>query len=341
MFSGVHVGAVGIGKTFNRKNTSYTLATEDGSLVLTVGDATNCDLDAYGRADIIMTITQADHGAYGATGAWLIQADQTAAWGNISYLGSGWQLFGTGRGTADGSDSDVYILNRSLGIVAYWAVDPSWAGGGSSLITSYNTVAALDSATTAVGLGDFDGDGITDVAVTFTSSGSDCLGFVKSGGGVFRSTALTGEASAVGDFNGDGTDDVLVMGSNAAQIWRGGIQTSDLLSLSDSLSGYEILGAGDFNRDGRDDILTRTSSTNALGFWQVADNGVLTYQDLHKVETAAIEQIADFDGDGIDDLRIRTAAGDLGALCVTDDFYTTWHYYGSVGSEWSTSLAAI
>ena len=54
-----------------------------------------------------------------------------------------------------------------------------------------------------------------------------------------------------------------------------------------------------------------------------------------------VEQIADFDSDGKDDLRIRTAAGDLGAQLVKGADTLDWKYYGSVGAEWSTSLAAL
>ena len=54
-----------------------------------------------------------------------------------------------------------------------------------------------------------------------------------------------------------------------------------------------------------------------------------------------MEQNADFDGDGMDDLRIRTASGDLGVQLVKGADNLQWKYYGSVGSEWSTALAAI
>ena len=54
-----------------------------------------------------------------------------------------------------------------------------------------------------------------------------------------------------------------------------------------------------------------------------------------------VEQIADFDGDGTDDLRIRTSAGDVGAQLVRSSDAFDWRYCGSVGQEWSTRLAAI
>ena len=59
------------------------------------------DLNADGRADIVMTIAQEGHAADGATGAWLIQADQTAAWGDLSQRSEGWEIFGTGRTAAN------------------------------------------------------------------------------------------------------------------------------------------------------------------------------------------------------------------------------------------------
>ena len=55
---------------------------------------------------------------------------------------------------------------------------------------------------------------------------------------------------------------------------------------------------------------------------------------------AQIEEIGDFNGDGIDDLRVRSNSGDLGTLCVVGDSTLEWHYYGSVGAEWVTSFAA-
>ena len=57
---------------------------------------------------------------------------------------------------------------------------------------------------------------------------------------------------------------------------------------------------------------------------------------LGDLGSVTVEQIADFDGDGRDDLRIRTANGDLGAELVKGADNLKWAYYGSVGSEWLT-----
>ena len=68
---------------------------------------------------------------------------------------------------------------------------------------------------------------------------------------------------------------------------------------------------------------------------------ISSWMGLGDLGDVTVEQIGDFDGDGIDDLRIRTAAGDLGAQLVRGADTLEWKYYGSVGDEWSTSLAAI
>jgi hypothetical protein len=53
-----------------------------------------------------------------------------------------------------------------------------------------------------------------------------------------------------------------------------------------------------------------------------------------------IEQIADFDCDGIDDLRIR-AGSDIGVLYVKGADTTEWQYFQSVGKEWDTKFSAL
>ena len=111
---------------------------------------------------------------------------------------------------------------------------------------------------------------------------------------------------------------------------------TDLDTLSE---GFEIVGCGDFDGDGVDDVLLKKGSY--YGAWLVEDGSVRAWMGLGDLGDVTVEQIGDFDGDGIDDLRIRTADGDLGAMLVKGEDDLVWHYYGSVGSEWSTRLAAL
>ena len=43
----------------------------------------------------------------------------------------------------------------------------------------------------------------------------------------------------------------------------------------------------------------------------------------------------------VEEKSVRTMAGDLGTQLVMGEDNLSWKYYGSVGREWSTSLAAL
>ena len=56
---------------------------------------------------------------------------------------------------------------------------------------------------------------------------------------------------------------------------------------------------------------------------------------------AEVQDIADFNADGTDDLLLRTAGGVVGAALITGADTTTWAEYGALGSEWSTKGVGI
>jgi len=323
----------------------YALNLDAGLLTLTVSSGapipptpavgTAGDLNADGRADIVMTIDQAGHGADGSTGAWLIREDQTAEWGDLSTRNAGWTVFGTGKTAAGKNTYDVYITSKENVVGA-------WTTGEDGRVNGWETIGEFDAETQIVGLGDFNGDGQTDLLLRNNgTAGCFFTGGEKTGWNYFQSLGDEWKLSAIGDLNGDGRDDVVLKHDEGfAGSWLtqedGTVAWADLDTLPD---GFEIVGAGDFNGDGTDDVLLKTGTY--YGAWLVEDGNAAGWFGIGDLGNVTVEQIADFNADGKDDLRIRTAAGDLGSLLVSGPDTLDWKYYGSVGSEWSTSLAAL
>ena len=329
-----------VGETVILGDLACTLKLAGTQLSLTVSSGTpkpnEFDLNADGRADVVLTIDQPGHGADGATGAWLIQPDQTAAWGDLSQRNSGWEIFGMGRTSAGKETADVYVRSTD-NVIGAWTTDPS------GKVSGWETVGEFDDQTEIVGLGDFNGNGQTDLLLRNLNGAVGCYftGGEKTGWNYFQSLGSEWNLAAVGDLNGDGRDDVVMKHDDGfAGSWLtqadGTMAWADLDTLPD---GFEIVGTGDFNGDGTSDVLLRTGSY--YGAWLVQDGNVSSWMGIGDLGGVTVEQIADFDSDGIDDLRIRTATGDLGTQLVRGEDNLEWHYYGSLGDEWSTSLASI
>ncbi|MBR4666956.1 MAG: hypothetical protein IKO93_24025, partial [Lentisphaeria bacterium] len=88
-----------------------------------------------------------------------------------------------------------------------------------------------------------------------------------------------------------------------------------------------------------EDVLLKTG--NYYGAWLVNNGNAAAWFGIGDLGDVTVEQIADFNADRIADLRIRTAAGDIGAELVMGEGSLDWKYYGSVGAEWKTGLAAL
>ena len=194
-----------------------------------------------------------------------------------------------------------------------------------------------------LGLGDFNGDGQTDLLLRNTNGAVGCY-FTSGetlGWNYFQSLGDEWTIAAVGDLNGDGRDDVVLKhDAGFAGSWLTQSDYTMAWANLDTLQdGFTIVGCGDFDGDGTDDVLLRQGTY--YGAWTVENGGVSGWMGLGDLGDITVEQIGDFDADGIDDLRIRTSAGDLGSQLVKGADNLDWKYYGSVGTEWSTSLAAI
>src|ERR1044071_887389 len=124
-------------------------------------------------------------------------------------------------------------------------------GAGSEIFIGYEP--------TAVVAGDFNGDGISDLAATVSGANSVAILISKGAAGLappeYFGTSIEPSSLAVGDFNVDGKADLVSTHFNANVISvLLGDEAGAFASSSTELSGGARLAAGDFNGDGKPDL---------------------------------------------------------------------------------------
>jgi len=178
-----------------------------------------------------------------------------------------------------------------------------------------------------IAVGDFNEDGINDLAVAATGSNSVQIllgnGASGIGSGVFGAPAgfAVGNgphAVAVGDFNRDGIWDLAASGSagNAVSILLGqGTSGAGNGSFAAAVNYVVANGpwpmvTGDFNEDGVTDLAVGTSSAVAILLGNSVGNGTFAPAVLNPVSGPVRDLFAaDFDGNGRVDLGVTLGAG--------------------------------
>ena len=198
---------------------------------------------------------------------------------------------------------------------------------GSADATTYTradfAVNALASAS-AMALTDADGDGNIDVVVASLNSG---LAVVMPGDGdggfgdpigLFDPGARP-EIITVADFNEDGDDDLLISDVIVTGNGDGTYNAPAPMASGFLSSGGNTVGLGDVDADGDIDVLA--SSNSGAEIVVLRGNGDRTFQpgeqlaDLSGVigfNNTDLAAVADFTGDGADELIVRVAPGDRG-----------------------------
>jgi glucose/arabinose dehydrogenase len=172
------------------------------------------------------------------------------------------------------------------------------------------------------GIGDFDGDGKSDILWRNGATGENYIYFmdgtaIKPAEGHLRAVAdLNWQVAGVGDFNGDGRDDIL---------WRNGATGENYLYPMDGLNvtgtegflrtvadqAWRVAGVGDFDGDGRADILWRHAGSGENYLYPM--NGTAIKPMENYVRTVAdlqwkVAGVGDYDGDGKSDILWRNAS---------------------------------
>lgn len=215
--------------------------------------------------------------------------------------------------TGDGV-SDLVFSNRD-------GLEVFQTNGADSMQSAFAVIPGGGSLT----LGDFNGDGREDIAVTEAGlfGARDGVKIFFQGEGGFNSQpGLVVEnrttATAALDFDGDGLTDLIRFGNTPAvtaevllQAPAGGLGASPDVTVQVGV-GARDLGVGDFNADGRADLVVLTGDGGAVEvFLQDLAGDLPVIPSLRETltETADAIVVGDFDGDGDEDIAFSSAAG--------------------------------
>jgi hypothetical protein len=166
---------------------------------------------------------------------------------------------------------------------------------------------------------DFNGDGKSDLAMTASGDGRISV-LPGTGNGTFgapikTTSSITGPF-AVGDLNGDGKSDLVstANGFVAALLGNGNGTFTVLPNFKPGNSDVSAVAIGDFNADGKPDL--SVSNTNSSLVHIVLGNGDGTFGapntitfNINVASSPGPMVIADFNGDGKNDLAVACAPG--------------------------------
>jgi hypothetical protein len=206
---------------------------------------------------------------------------------------------------------DTRSSNSAVGSAA---LNP--ASLASKMITSPGSPTGVGAQPDLVAEGDFNNDGIDDLAVA--NSGESTISvLLGKGGGTFQpqvkfTTGKSPHAIAVGDFNGDGNLDVVVANGDDNTLslllgkGDGTFQAQATYATGNSPLGIAV---ADFNLDGNADVVVANAADNTISI--LLGNGDGTLQPQVGYPAGSLPHgiaVADFNGDGIPDLAVASSS---------------------------------
>jgi len=193
--------------------------------------------------------------------------------------GPSWHAIGTGDFNGDGK-SDI-LFQHTNGHVGIWELDSNQIIGGQGTLVGSNPGSAWQ----AVGTGDFNGDGCSDILFQHTDGWVglwELIGTVVIEGPgtiVGSNPGPSWRAVGTGDFNGDAKSDILFQHTNGlVGIWE--LDGTNVIGGSGTLVGgnpgasWQVKSTGDYNNDGYSDILFQQAD-GAVGLWELVGTNVI------------------------------------------------------------------
>ena len=232
-------------------------------------------------------------------------------------------LTATVKGTGDisvGPSGKVSFLDTSDGNAVLGTAPLGASTLSQALVGPISYVIGPGDTAPAVAVGDFNGDGKLDLALTgYNSNTPNIVIVLGNGDGTFQSPVIYTSNKygpseiVVGDFNGDGKLDLAVtnaFGGVGVLLGNGdGTFQSEVIYPTEGTNGGSV-AVGDFNGDGKPDLVV--TNDNDATFGVLLGNGDGTFQSEIVTatggETAGPVAVSDFNGDGKLDLVVRTGS---------------------------------
>jgi FG-GAP-like repeat len=247
------------------------------------------DFSGDGRADVLWRDTGGQTALWTMNGNAIVASASLTAGGAAVNPDPSWSVAGAGDFNGDGM-SDI-LWRSSSGQLALWQMNGASITASSS-VTAGGAPVNPDPSWSVAGLGDFDGDGMSDIlwrsaageVAVWTMNGSTIVGGGDTSvGGTAVRPGPTWSIAGVGDFNADGNADILWRdsASNALVVWlmngasiiSSGAVTANGAGMSPDAS-WHVVEIGDFNDDARADILWRNDN-GALAEWQMKGTSII------------------------------------------------------------------
>src|ERR1035441_9006475 len=217
------------------------------------------DFNGDGDTDILW-----QNSSSGTYAIWLMNGSTISNSGSPGTPGLNWTVVGVGHFDTSGR-SGIVLQDRNTGAVAIWNIDATGLAIASSAI-----VATPGVNWTVQGIGDFDGNGTSDILLRDSNTGNVAMwlmnGTTISSTGVLASTlGFNWSIQGVGDFDGNSKSDILWRDSSsgAVAVWLMNGTTIASTGIpgeppSDSSTvccvgqgnGWTIEGVGDFDGNG-------------------------------------------------------------------------------------------